>query len=224
MKINALGRVIPEGGAMNLRPSASRSGDALAKVPLGRVFWVLDGPVCNDGYQWWQVRHGGDVGWLAEGDSETYYIEPLISTDTPASTVVISPLVSNDVFQGAYQGFEKGYMIWIAPLHNRMFVLFANGRKFEYGYWAIYESGWTSSMGDNLCGKPPGIPVRGFGYLWCNNSTIQSGLGGGVFAEVGDSKADYTYDPESAAQVIDVRDGTFVLYADGSWTRTSGKR
>lgn len=45
--------------------------------PRGAQLNVLDGPVCVDGYWWWNVRTaGGLTGWMAEADPRLYYLEP----------------------------------------------------------------------------------------------------------------------------------------------------
>ncbi len=43
----------------------------------GTRFTVLDGPVCADGYTWWQIKtREGAAGWSAEGSRKEYYMEP----------------------------------------------------------------------------------------------------------------------------------------------------
>jgi hypothetical protein len=39
---------------------------------------VLDGPVCNGNYAWYEVHYGDYTGWLAEGDLTSYYVEPYL--------------------------------------------------------------------------------------------------------------------------------------------------
>ncbi|MBN1963671.1 MAG: hypothetical protein JW910_03425, partial [Anaerolineae bacterium] len=55
-------------------------------VPGGESFAVLDGPVCADGFNWWQVDYGGQVGWTVEGSGSEYFLlvyEPPTPTPTP---------------------------------------------------------------------------------------------------------------------------------------------
>jgi len=51
-------------------------GQSIAKIPGGAAFNVLAGPTCANGIAWWQVSYNGQVGWTAEGQGSTYYLEP----------------------------------------------------------------------------------------------------------------------------------------------------
>jgi len=45
----------------------------------GTIFDVIGGPVCQDGFTWWQIRtlDGSLTGWSAEGSSEDdYFMAP----------------------------------------------------------------------------------------------------------------------------------------------------
>ena len=45
---------------------------------MGEIFYALAGPVCDQSYAWFrgQVEYKGIVGWIAEGDNDSYYVEP----------------------------------------------------------------------------------------------------------------------------------------------------
>jgi hypothetical protein len=66
------------GLSLKNQPMTGAAGAAeLALLPFGTVVSVLDGPRCNLGYVWWQVRlANGTTGWAAEGDTGTYYMVP----------------------------------------------------------------------------------------------------------------------------------------------------
>ncbi len=68
-------RVVP-GDANNVRDTPSASGTRIGQIAGGEVFTVLDGPVCDDEFNWWQVEYGELVGWTVEGTLEAYWIEP----------------------------------------------------------------------------------------------------------------------------------------------------
>lgn len=81
MLVGEYGRVTLDGGANRLRESPSTDGDIVTTIPEGDVFDVWAGPVCADGFAWYQVDYDGEVGWTAEGDDTEYYLELLPDTD-----------------------------------------------------------------------------------------------------------------------------------------------
>jgi hypothetical protein len=63
--------------AIRTKPGLS-SGERIQYLAEGTRITILDGPGCADGYTWWQVETlDGVQGWVAEGDLDTYFIEPL---------------------------------------------------------------------------------------------------------------------------------------------------
>ncbi len=75
LSIGGQARVI---GVGDLRVRSTPYGTILTEVPPGGVLDVLGGPMCKDGFTWWQVRtSGGAIGWSAEGTGTTYYMEPV---------------------------------------------------------------------------------------------------------------------------------------------------
>jgi hypothetical protein len=74
--IGERGRVIP-GIPNRLREEPGIDRTQIGRIDGGRQFDVLDGPVCSDGYAWWQVNYNGQVGWTAEGTNNEYWLEPL---------------------------------------------------------------------------------------------------------------------------------------------------
>jgi uncharacterized protein YraI len=62
-------------------PNRIRSGPGFANatlgyIPVAGVFTVLSGPYCADYTAWWQVNYNGLVGWTAEGQGNTYWLQP----------------------------------------------------------------------------------------------------------------------------------------------------
>ena len=85
-----MARVLP-GDPNNVRDSASRSGVLVGAIPGAEAFTVLDGPVCADGLNWWQVEYGDITGWTVEGAGTEYWVEPAAplpvdATEAPAPT------------------------------------------------------------------------------------------------------------------------------------------
>jgi len=80
LQVDGMGRVNRYPNENNrLRSSPSLTGNQLGVIRAGHDFRVLDGPVCANGINWWQVRSIDDglVGWTAEGQDGNYLVEPL---------------------------------------------------------------------------------------------------------------------------------------------------
>jgi len=71
-------QVVVGQGANNLRAGPGQSEELISQIPEGGQFTVLQGPMCVDGMFWWLVDYNGAQGWTAEGDSSTYWLEPLV--------------------------------------------------------------------------------------------------------------------------------------------------
>ncbi len=63
-----------------------------SRLPAGSTFQIVAGPSCDSGLIFWQVNFNGQVGWTAEADATTFYVEPIgaassaiASTDCPGS-------------------------------------------------------------------------------------------------------------------------------------------
>ena len=66
-----------------IRDQAGKDGKQVGQLLTGDLFNVVDGPKCLDSYVWWKVKRIGDnlSGWVAEGDNDSYYINPLGQSD-----------------------------------------------------------------------------------------------------------------------------------------------
>lgn len=68
---------------MNVREGPGTNFDPpIGSIPVGGVFYVLEGPECSPRYAWYRVeyiRANGEVltGWVAEGEVDTgsYFVE-----------------------------------------------------------------------------------------------------------------------------------------------------
>ncbi len=70
-------RVSPAGddSPLNVRAAPGTDNEVLGRIPIGGVFYVLDGYECTPRYTWYQVEYEGITGWAAEGDAEVYFTE-----------------------------------------------------------------------------------------------------------------------------------------------------
>jgi uncharacterized protein YgiM (DUF1202 family) len=72
------GRVLLGLTRLNLRAEPALTSTVINQIPGGGIFTVIDGPECGpDGLPWWQVNYRDQVGWVAEGLRNVYYVEPL---------------------------------------------------------------------------------------------------------------------------------------------------
>jgi len=68
------------GGTVTIRSGVSFRSQASASAPLLNVFQeprnfiVLDGPICNENYFWWQVQGHGLIGWVAQANNSIPFI------------------------------------------------------------------------------------------------------------------------------------------------------
>lgn len=75
LSAGSTGRVTP--GLPNSLRAQPYGGATLAQIPAGASFLVLYGPQCGGGLTWWQVNYNGVIGWTAEGQGSTYWLEPV---------------------------------------------------------------------------------------------------------------------------------------------------
>lgn len=76
LKIGASGHVM-QGVDLRLRALPAVGAGTLHTLSTGTPFTVIAGPSCNSGYYWWRVEvPQKGIGWVAEGDSEQFYLEP----------------------------------------------------------------------------------------------------------------------------------------------------
>jgi len=63
---------------LNVRQDPNLAARVITQVSPGDTMQITDGPRCEGGYLWWQVRLDNDItGWVAEGSQGNYFIEPL---------------------------------------------------------------------------------------------------------------------------------------------------
>jgi hypothetical protein len=65
---------------VNVRAGPNTSFDPpIGSIPVGGVFYVLEGPECSPRYAWYRVEYIADgevvTGWIAEGSTEGYFVE-----------------------------------------------------------------------------------------------------------------------------------------------------
>lgn len=146
-------RVVP-GSANALRSLPGRSGSSvvIGEIPGGGVFSVLSGPTCADGYYWWQVNYNGTIGWTAEGQGSTYWLEPqgpVSCTLAPRLTVgTQGRVVATSVALRSQPGTSwPSVVIGQMPLGGVFSVLAGPTCANGYYWWQVNYNGvtgWTA--------------------------------------------------------------------------------
>ena len=66
-----------DGRPVRVRNIPSTYGLISEKIPEGTKFQVISGPQCSE-YIWWKIKlDSGVEGWVAEGNMDAYFIEPV---------------------------------------------------------------------------------------------------------------------------------------------------
>lgn len=76
LSIGDQARITP-GLPNRLRESPSLNGRQIGSLEAGEIITILDGPICSDGYVWWQVNFNGQIGWTVEATANEYWIVAL---------------------------------------------------------------------------------------------------------------------------------------------------
>lgn len=110
-----------------------------------------------------------------------------VITNNPALTGTIGCPIGEPplpiTYSGALQTFERGVMLWVGTMPSSIYVLFNDGTM------ARYDDTFVQGVDPDDIGQtaPPGLiaPIRGFGKIWAQNPTVQSGLGWATQGEQG---------------------------------------
>ncbi len=79
LKLNGFGFLTYEPPIPNrVRIGPGLNFDAKGLVKPGQVMQIISGPICSGDSVWWKVtvKYTGLTGWVAEADTEQYWLEP----------------------------------------------------------------------------------------------------------------------------------------------------
>jgi hypothetical protein len=79
VSLNSKARVAyTDGKPLSVRKSIGTSSSILTSLPEGTEFTIMEGPVQDGDHWWWKiVMSDGNTGWVAEGEADICFIEPL---------------------------------------------------------------------------------------------------------------------------------------------------
>ncbi|MBW4438107.1 MAG: hypothetical protein KME04_13275 [Pleurocapsa minor GSE-CHR-MK-17-07R] len=77
----SVGSTISLEPGVNLRNIPNLNGAVTNYYQIETLLIVQEGPVCNNGYNWWRVSGSGEPGWAVEGRPGRYFITLIDTTD-----------------------------------------------------------------------------------------------------------------------------------------------
>ncbi|MCC6803286.1 MAG: SH3 domain-containing protein [Anaerolineae bacterium] len=84
LSVGATGRVTPGlPNTLRTQPIQGAGSGFITNIYAGSQFYIIGGPVCNNGITWWQINYNGLTGWTGEGQGYQYWAEPVGPVSTP---------------------------------------------------------------------------------------------------------------------------------------------
>jgi surface antigen len=69
--------ITPQYGENRIRSSPSTKSKIITIAPPGAILTIIGGPVCAEGYIWWNIEGEGVTGWTAEGSGDQNWFTPV---------------------------------------------------------------------------------------------------------------------------------------------------
>jgi serine/threonine protein kinase len=202
--------------ALNVRRGSGTSFSTLAQLQIGETFRVIEGPICGENFAWFRIeaRSGAVIGWVAEGDEDSYFIAPSELGD-PLTTFSLKPdceIVLQDDFET-----DSSPNAWFTDSTERYVVDIFNG---AYNLQINF-------LRDGVVGDPQG---EGAPILWgslsdymVGNDTVEAVITSSLFTEDDDVRTGLwlRYQDEQNFLAFMMRgDGAYRIarYQDGVFT------
>lgn len=89
LAVGRLGIVTP-GGANNVREAPAAEATVVGQLEPGEQFAIIDGPLCAEGYTWWEIATQEMAGYTVEGSGEDAWVELIPTQDLAALAAAFS--------------------------------------------------------------------------------------------------------------------------------------
>ncbi len=97
----------------NLRAEPGINGAQIGQLGDAAIFDIIGGPVCVDGFVWWQIQEGSRTGWTAEGLEGIYYLEPLPGARLPGRQPITPENANRLILMSQVQGNFLPQPAWL---------------------------------------------------------------------------------------------------------------
>ena len=158
------------GFTINRRAEPDLQSARTGQIPNGDIVRVADGPVCADGYVWWQLNYDSMMGWTAEGDvkTSTYWLEGVGNIAEPAadSTEPDGCLQPPEIYDRIKLGFATLNLRTLAMLDHAQELYHAEGGVIHLRdaiMQGSYNPGVEASFGTHDGGGALDLSVREIG-------------------------------------------------------------
>ncbi|NDJ86707.1 MAG: hypothetical protein GYB66_12540 [Chloroflexi bacterium] len=161
---------------------AGLDSEEIARLAPGDVFWVQEGPVCQDEYLWWQVEslETEVSGWIPEGTTDTYFVEPL------SDQAQIENGSYNKLPPGAYFLTASSPQIHTRSQYYESHVMIVATANITLKYGQKQTLAWVTHM---ETGEPiPGVRVRFYDDEFNLFAVINTDADGLAVAPVGNQR------------------------------------
>lgn len=151
-------RVIPGGNRNRVRTEPTLNGQEVGRIEPGERFFILDGPVCADGFTWYQVDYFTTIGWTAESDDTDYWLEPLTAPPTVEAgedACIITAIGQVNQRNGPGTGFEQ--VGRLSSGETRIVIGQAMSTA-GFNWWQIEDGSWVREDTVSISGICSGIP------------------------------------------------------------------
>ena len=141
-----IGATVTVRPGVNIRYGPSPSSAWLANFPEPRDFLVLDGPLCDSDFIWWQIRGQGIIGWVAERSTTLNFISYIDSTTVPGAdcNVALDLRAGDEVelitgVRIRQQAGLQGLTVTVAPFGATVTVLSDTAECVDGYNWRLIE-------------------------------------------------------------------------------------
>ena len=222
-----------------------RSGPGTNYPIIGRLTTEKEYAITgtNSGGNWWQFVFNGQPAWVSMSVVQStgpvaavaVVQAPPPPTPTPAPTstpqqttcriqpgptfarvwdrtLMGCPQGTESGLVSAYELFERGWMLWRQDRNTDHWAFFNAG-----GYAVTQYPSGTSPEFSCAEAKAAGMPVSGFGRMWCEKTDIRTRIGRALAKEVGNNRPLQVF--EDGFMILIKERGTIVsVYTDGTWS------
>jgi hypothetical protein len=128
-------------GGVYVRYAASVSSPWVNYYQSSVTVRIVDGPVCNNNYNWWAVKGPGNDGWVAEGRPGDYWIRlaelPGPKCSSPAQLAVGKRAVNFRDLRVHDQPSDAALVLTVAPQNSTLDILEGPTCAEDYNWWRV---------------------------------------------------------------------------------------